>query len=274
MKTRTRPNALTIAGSDSSGGAGIQADIKAMSASGVYAASVLTALTAQNTQAVTGIHEVPAEFVGAQLDAVFSDLRVDATKVGMLATAQIVRVVAERLRAHGAQHIVVDPVMVAKSGDRLLHENAVRALKEELLPLAEVLTPNLPEAGDILGQPAPSSYDEMEDAARAIAALGPRWVLIKGGHSPEQATSADVLVAAEPAKPIWLDAPRIDTKNTHGTGCSLSSAIAAELAQGRDVPEAVRRAKTFVSGGLAHADALAVGSGHGPIHHFYSFWEA
>lgn len=263
-------NALTVAGSDSGGGAGVQADLKTMSALGVYGCSVVTALTAQSTRGVSGIHEVPSAFVRAQLDTVFEDIRIDATKVGMLASADIVEVVADGLVAHGARNIVIDPVMVAKSGDRLLRPDAVSALLARLIPLARVLTPNLPEVGDLLGSGEPTTRAEMVDAGLLLRSLGPEWVLVKGGHRLAETSSADVLIGPEGT--LWLEAPRTRTRNTHGTGCTLSSAIAAELAKGRLVPEAVRRAKDYLTAAIAAADRLEVGSGHGPVHHFHAHW--
>lgn len=264
------PNVLTIAGSDSGGGAGIQADLKAISARGAFGCSVLTALTAQNTRGVSAIHAVPTEFIRAQMDAVFSDIEIAAVKIGMLATADIIAVVRDGLRSYGARQVVVDPVMVAKGGDRLLEESAVAALRSELLPIATMITPNLPEAGDLLGQPEPRDEGEMLEAGRALAALGPQWVLIKGGHLSGP-RAPDLLVG--PHESQWLDGPRHQTRNTHGTGCTLSSALAAELARGCSVPQAVRNAKDYVSGAIAHADTLAVGEGHGPVHHFFNLVE-
>lgn len=261
------PNVLTIAGSDSGGGAGIQADLKAISARGAFGCSVLTALTAQNTTGVTAIHAVPTPFIREQMDAVFDDIDISAVKVGMLATAEIITAVKAGLRAHGVDTIVVDPVMVAKGGDRLLEERAVSALRGELLPEATLITPNLPEAGDLLERPEPASRKDMLAAGRALLNLGPKWVLVKGGHlSGDQAP--DLLVG--PGEPQWLEGPRHVTRNTHGTGCTLSSALAAELAKGSNVPAAVRVAKNYVAQAIAHADELSVGRGHGPVHHFYA----
>lgn len=264
------PNVLTIAGSDSGGGAGVQADLKAFSALGAYGASVLCALTAQNTRAVTAIHDVPPEFVTAQIDAVFDDLRIDAVKIGMLSRPEVIAAVAEGLRRHDAGPVVVDPVMVAKSGDRLLAADATRALVQDLLPLAAVLTPNLPEAGVLLDRPAPTTRDEMAAAARDLLAMGPEWVLLKGGHLDGD-TSPDHL-AARSGETLWLESARIPTANTHGTGCTLSSAIAARLGHGREVPDAVRDAKDYLRGAIAAADQLDVGHGHGPVHHFHALW--
>lgn len=266
-------SALTVAGSDSGGGAGIQADIKAISARGVYAASVLTALTAQNTREVRAIHPVPPGFVRAQLDAVFEDIRVDATKVGMLASSELVQAVASGLRAHEAQNVVVDPVMVAKSGDRLLAADAVASLRERLLPLATLITPNLPEAADLLGRPSIEDREGMRAAALALLELGPRFVLLKGGHLDDPSASDDLLVGSDGSE-VWYRAARVSTRNTHGTGCTLSAAIAAELATGQPVKSAVGAAKLYLEGALRHADRLGVGAGHGPVHHFHQMWES
>jgi hydroxymethylpyrimidine/phosphomethylpyrimidine kinase len=263
------PNVLTIAGSDSGGGAGIQADLKTFSALGVYGASVIAALTAQNTRTVTAIHEVPAAFVVAQLDAVFEDIAIAAVKIGMLSSPGVIEAVADGLRRHGARRIVLDPVMVAKSGDRLLREDAVSALKERLLPLSTVITPNLPEAGVLLGMEVVRDEAGMTAAAASLRALGPEAVLLKGGHM-EAKDCIDVLDDGE--EPLTLVAPRIATANTHGTGCTLSSAIAALLARGLPLREAVQGAKAYVTGAIAAADRLNVGHGHGPAHHFHALW--
>ncbi len=261
--------ALTIAGSDSGGGAGIQADLKAFSALGVYGASVLTAITAQNTRAVTAVEPLSPELVRAQIAAVFDDLEVRAVKIGMLGDPQLIRTVAEGLRGRDLA-VVVDPVMVAKSGDRLLAADAIAALRSELLPLATVLTPNLPEAAELLGTaPAPDLVTR-EAQGRALGALGPGWVLMKGGHA-DGPTCADLLLGPERH---LLSAPRIATRNTHGTGCSLSAAIAAGMALGLAVPEAVARAHRWLHSAIAAADRLQVGSGHGPVHHFHEWWQA
>lgn len=257
--------AVTIAGSDSSGGAGIQADLKTFAALGVYGASVLTALTAQNTKGVTAIHDVPADFITAQIDAVFSDLDVAAVKIGMLSRAVAIRTVAADLDRHKARNIVLDPVMVATSGDRLLVEDAVIALRNELIPMALVVTPNLPEAAALTGTAVARDEREMEIQAREILALGARNVLIKGGHG-EGAESVDLLIGQGDV--IRLSAKRIATKNTHGSGCTLSSAIAAGLASGLDLIAAVQEAKTYVTAAIAAADRLTIGHGHGPLNHF------
>jgi hydroxymethylpyrimidine/phosphomethylpyrimidine kinase len=262
-------NVLTIAGSDSGGGAGIQADLKTFSALGTYGASVVTALTAQNTRAVTAIHDVPPAFVAAQLDAVFDDIEFAAVKIGMLSSPAVIEAVSDGLRRHGARRIVLDPVMVAKSGDRLLREDAVSALKELLLPLATVITPNLPEAAVLLDGEAVRDAAGMTAAAAALRGLGPQAVLLKGGHL-ETSDSIDVL--DDGAEPLTLAAPRIATRNTHGTGCTLASAIAALLARGRPLRDAVQGAKAYVTDAIRAADRLTVGQGHGPVHHFHALW--
>jgi hydroxymethylpyrimidine/phosphomethylpyrimidine kinase len=259
--------ALTIAGSDSGGGAGIQADLKTFAANGVYGTSAITALTAQNTQGVFAIHDVPLIYVSAQIDAIFSDFDVAAVKIGMLSRAETIRVVASELRRHGAKHIVLDPVMVATSGDRLLAEDAVAALRTELMPLAEIVTPNLHEAAALTGKPLAQNEREMEAQGRDIFAFGPRWVLIKGGHGTSD-EAVDLLIGGD-GDVTRLAAPRIQTKNTHGTGCTLSSAIAANLAKGEDMTQAVRAAKDYVTGAIDAADKLRVGHGHGPLDHFW-----
>jgi len=263
------PNVLTIAGTDPSGGAGIQADLKAFSALGAYGCAVITALVAQNTRGVQAVELVPPAFVARQIDCLLADVRIDAVKIGMLATGEIVRAVAEALRRHGLSRVVVDPVMVAKSGDRLLDPDAVAALREELLPLATVITPNLPEAADLLGRPMAENRDQMPETAAALLALGPRAVLLKGGHL-DGAESPDLLLTADRA--VTLSAPRIATRNTHGTGCTLSAAIAALLPQRPELETAVREAKDYLTEALAAADRLSVGGGHGPLHHFHRWW--
>ena len=264
----TIPVALTIAGSDSSGGAGIQADLKTFAARGVYGASVITALTAQNTQGVTGIHDVPADFISAQIDAVFSDLDVKAVKIGMVARREAIEGIVAGLVRWSPKYIVVDPVMVATSGDSLLSSDAVDAMRTKLFPLASLITPNLPEAAALLNEAVAESDADIEAQGRRLLAMGSAAVLVKGGHGsgPE---SVDILI--DKASVIRLAAPRIATRNTHGTGCSLSSAIAAGLAKGLDLEAAVRHAKAYVSAAIAAADRLRVGHGHGPIHHFHAF---
>jgi len=269
MKTYHR--ALTIAGSDSGGGAGIQADLKTFSALGCYGMSVITALTAQNTVAVTGIHPVPPAFIAEQIDAVMTDIGTDAVKIGMLHSPEVIETVAGRLRAHNAPNVVLDPVMVAKSGDKLLQDDAVEALRELLIPMAAIITPNLPEASVLLDQPIRTA-DEMPDAARALAAFGCRAVLLKGGHL-ENADSPDILYIRATDDMHPLAARRIDTPNTHGTGCTLSSAVAAGLAAGMEIPGAVTRAKEYISRAIGSAAGYQLGNGHGPVHHFHEFWK-
>ena len=263
------PIAVTIAGSDSGGGAGIQADLKTFSALGVYGASVITVLTAQNTRGVSAIHDVPAEFVGAQIDAVFSDLAVGAVKIGMVSQPGVIAAIAAGLVRWRQHNVVLDPVMVATSGDRLLSPDAIDVLKRVLIPTALVLTPNLPEAAALLDAPLARSETEMRGQAERLLKLGPRAVLIKGGHDTG-AESIDLLV--EPDSVMRLVADRIMTKNTHGTGCTLSSAIAAGLAKGQTLAEAVRDAKTYVTDAILAGERLAVGAGHGPVHHFHAWW--
>lgn len=265
----TTPIALTIAGSDSSGGAGIQADLKTFAALGVYGASVITALTAQNTQGVSGIHQVPADFVTGQIDAVFSDLAVGAVKIGMVAELSVIGAIAAGLAKWRPKHVVLDPVMVATSGDRLLKADAIDALRDKLIAQAWLITPNLPEAAALLDEPVATSESAVADQGKRLLALGPHAVLIKGGHG-EGAESTDYLVTA--AATIPLAAPRIATRNTHGTGCSLSSAIAAGLAKGEEVETAVHNAKAWISAAIAAADRFAVGHGHGPVHHFHRYY--
>lgn len=263
------PIAVTIAGSDSSGGAGIQADLKTFSALGVYGASVVTALTAQNTRGVHGVHDVPAEFVARQMDSVFGDLNVRAVKIGMLSRPETIAAVADGLARHRAGPVVLDPVMVATSGDRLLAPEAVDALRRMLLPLALVVTPNLPEAAALLDEPVARSEDEMAAQGRRILAFGSAAVLIKGGHG-EGAESVDLLVEA--AGVTRLASPRVATRNTHGTGCTLSSAVAAGLAGGASLGQAVAAAKLYVSAAIEAGSSLEVGGGAGPVHHFHRWW--
>jgi hydroxymethylpyrimidine/phosphomethylpyrimidine kinase len=261
--------ALTIAGSDSGGGAGIQADLKTFSALGVYGASVITALTAQNTKGVSAIHDVPADFIAAQIDAVFSDLDVAAVKIGMVSQRAAIEAIAAGLERWRQSTVVLDPVMIAASGDRLLAPDAVDVLKRVLIPRALVITPNLPEAAALLDAPIAETEAEMRAQGERLLALGPKAVLVKGGHA-EGAESVDLLV--EPNTVTRLAADRIATRNTHGTGCTLSSAIAAGLAKGLSLAEAVRAAKTYLTDALAAAERIKIGSGHGPVHHFQSWW--
>jgi hydroxymethylpyrimidine/phosphomethylpyrimidine kinase len=265
----TMPIALTIAGSDSSGGAGIQADLKTFAALGVYGASVITALTAQNTNGVSGIHQVPSDFVTAQMDAVFTDLDVKAVKIGMVAQLATIDAIVAGLTRWSPKHIVLDPVMVATSGDRLLAADAVESLRNKLIPRASLITPNLPEAAALLDEPVAVSEAAIESQGKRLLSMGCPAVLIKGGHG-QGTESIDYLVRGSGT--IALAAPRIATGNTHGTGCSLSSAIAAGLAKGEEMETAVRHAKAWISAAIAEADRLGVGHGHGPIHHFHGFY--
>jgi hydroxymethylpyrimidine/phosphomethylpyrimidine kinase len=260
------PIALTIAGSDSSGGAGIQADLKTFAALGVYGASVITAVTAQNTKGVRSIHYVPGAAIAAQIDAVFSDLAVGAVKIGMVGGREAIIAVAGSLKRRKMKNLVVDPVMVATSGSALLKPGARTALRDLLITRALIVTPNLPEAAALTGATLARNEAEMEIQAREILALGPRYVLIKGGHGGG-AYSVDLLIGQGDV--VRLSAKRIATKNTHGTGCTLSSAIAAGLAKKLDVISAVREAKAYVTAAIAAADELHVGHGHGPLHHFH-----
>ena len=265
----TIPVALTIAGSDSSGGAGVQADLKTFSALGIYGASVITALTAQNTIGVSGIHQVPADFVTAQIDAVFSDLEVGAVKIGMVADRATIEAILAGLTRWSPKNIVLDPVMVATSGDHLLAADAVASLRTKLIPCAGLVTPNLPEAAALLEEGVATSEAAIASQGARLLAMGCRAVLIKGGHG-QGSESIDYLFGG--GGTIALRAPRVATKNTHGTGCSLSSAIAAGLAKGEELETAVRHAKAWISAAIAAADRLDVGRGHGPIHHFHRFY--
>lgn len=264
-------NVLTIAGLDPSGGAGILADVKAMSACGTYGMAVVAALTAQNTCSVSGWQPVAPDFVRAQIDAIFEDIRVDAVKIGMLGTPEVIDAVAEALERHRPPFVVLDPVMVAKGGDRLLAKEAESALCERLLPLTTVITPNLPEAAVLAGEAEIRERGEMPALARKLLErLAPdAWVYLKGGHLTES-ESPDLLLSRETS--LTFEAPRISTKNTHGTGCTLSAAIAAQLGRGESIPEAVRKAKAYVYEAIAHADELGVGHGHGPTNHFATLW--
>ena len=256
------PKAMTIAGSDSGGGAGIQADLKTFAALGVYGTSVLTAITAQNTLGVAGVHEVPVDMVAAQIEAVFSDIGADAVKTGMLSSRDIIETVARELARFRVEKLVVDPVMVAKSGDRLLREGAVDALKRRLLPLASVVTPNIPEAETLAGMRIVSG-DDASLAAQRIAGMGAASVVVKGGHLP--GPPVDLFYDGREFREF--NGPRIDTKNTHGSGCTFASALAAGLAKGMEVVDAVGAAKEYVTEAIRHS--LEIGSGHGPLNHFY-----
>ena len=254
--------ALSIAGSDSCGGAGIQADIKTMTLNGVYAMSAITALTAQNTTGVRGVQEATPEFLAKQIDAVFEDIRPDAVKIGMVSSAELIKTIAERLKFHKAENVVVDTVMVATSGARLINEDAIDVLKNELIPLATLVTPNIPEA-DVLSGMKIQNKDDMLEAARIISEAYHCAVLLKGGHSVSDAN--DLLYEKESCK--WFCGKRIDNPNTHGTGCTLSSAIASNLAKGYDLESSVQRAKDYISGALAAM--LDLGQGSGPMNHAF-----
>lgn len=274
---RQIPNVVSIAGVDPSGGAGVFADIKTFSALGAYGCGVVAALTAQNTQAVTGVHTPPTSFLRLQIDTLFADVKIHAVKLGMLGSAEIVATVADRLAHFDAPFVVCDPVMVAKSGDHLLARNAVAMLIEALLPRSFMITPNLPEAGVLLEQRAPETVKEMYRAAERLREMLPlsseRWVLLKGGHLPGSDV-VDLLFDGD--RMIELPSPRIETKNTHGTGCTLSSAIAALLPQHaggfRPIEAAVRDARDYLLRAIAASGALSVGKGHGPVHHFHRWW--
>jgi hydroxymethylpyrimidine/phosphomethylpyrimidine kinase len=272
---RVTPNILTIAGVDPSGGAGSLADVKTISALGGYACAVITALTAQNTRLVTGVLPIIPAFVGEQIDTLLSDVRIDATKIGMVGHVPVIESVADRLSHWRVAPIVLDPVMVAKSGDQLLDKSAVGALRDALLPLATIITPNLPEAGVLLGARSADTLKEMYRAAEKLRGLmrgdGARWILLKGGHLPGS-EATDLLYDGD--RMIELKAARVDTRNTHGTGCTLSAALATLLAGTQDVPQAARLAKSYLTNALAHADELAVGKGHGPVHHLHALWQA
>ncbi len=261
---------VTIAGSDSGGGAGIQADLKTFSATGCYGMSVITALTAQNTKGVTGIHAVPPSFVREQMEAVFTDIGADAVKIGMLFSVELIEAVAQELVKYKVDNIVLDPVMVAQSGDKLLQDDAIDAIKTHLIPLACVVTPNLPEASVLLNR----KLDGMEDVrtgAKELSMFGSRSVLIKGGHL-EGNDSTDLLYLSGENRFIVFKGERINTLNNHGTGCTLSSAIASYLAKGYEIENAVRKAKTYINGAIRAGSKYKLGHGHGPVHHFYKFW--
>ena len=262
------PIVLTIAGSDSSGGAGIQADIKAISATGSYACSVITAITAQNTLGVLAIFPIPLEHIEKQLDAVFTDLNVVAVKVGMLADSDIIKIVVAKIKQYQPKFLVIDPVMITTSGESLLAQSAIGVLKSELLPLANIITPNLPEAAALIGSAVPSNQTEMVNMAKDLRQLGAKAILLKGGHLVDEDNSTDLLIL--PAHVRLLTAKRINTRNTHGTGCTLSSAIASYLAQGNGLLLAVQLGKRYISNAIAHADDLKIGNGNGPVNHFFN----
>lgn len=259
------PKAMTIAGSDSGGGAGIQADLKTFAALGVYGTVTLTAITAQNTVGVTGVHEIPLDMIIAQMDAVMGDIGADAVKTGMLSSREIVEVVAGQVKKHGIRALVVDPVMVAKSGDPLLREDAVEAVRSFLVPLAAVVTPNIPEAESLTGMTIETDAD-VREAAERIIQMGARSVVVKGGH--REGPAADLLY--DGVRFQEFSAPRIDTVNTHGTGCTFASAVAAGLAQRKTVEDSVAQAKEYVTEAIR--SSFPIGSGHGPLNHFYRLW--
>lgn len=266
---------LTIAGSDPSGGAGLQADLKTFSALGCYGTSVITALTAQNTQGVRGVQPVPVEFIAQQLDAVLDDITIDAVKIGMVASRDVAEMIAQALTARRPRWIVLDPVMVAKSGDVLVDDEGIRAVRDVLVPLADVITPNLPEAAVLLDVPTPTTTAAMEALVPELTRLGAPYALLKGGHLDGE-RCPDLL--ATPERHQWLSAPRIATKNLHGTGCSLSSAIAATLAKlseqstDADAVAAISEAKDWLHAALEASERLSIGQGRGPVHHFHAWW--
>jgi len=270
MKKRYK-TALTIAGSDSSGGAGIQADIKTFSALGCYGMSVITALTAQNTIGVRAIHAVPPEFAAEQLEAIFTDIPPDSVKIGMLYSAELIETVARMLTRHHAGNIVLDPVMAAQSGDSLLQEDAVEAVKTHLMPMASVVTPNVPEAEILLGRRI-TNVAGMEKAARDLAAFESKSILVKGGHM-EGCESTDILFVPSQNRLVPIQGARVNTRNNHGTGCTLSSAIASFLAHGLPLEEAVLKAKDYLTSAMEAGAAYEIGKGHGPVHHFHRLWK-
>lgn len=270
MTTSARiPNVLTIAGSDPSGGAGIQADLKTFSALGTYGTSVITALTAQSTRGVTGVHPVPADFIAAQLDTLLDDVTIDAVKIGMVASREVALTIRDALTRQRPRWIVLDPVMVAKSGDILVDAAGIRAVREILVPLADLITPNLPEAAVLLDAPTAHDPDAMQAMLPALRALGAPNVLLKGGHLSGE-RCPDLLVTADGN--CWLEAERVATDNLHGTGCTLSSAITANLAHGNALIKAVQQAKVWLGQALHESDRLSAGKGRGPVHHFHAWW--
>ena len=259
-------NILTIAGSDSGGGAGIQADLKTIAALECYGLSVITSVTAQNTRGVRDVHAIPPAMVMQQLDAVFEDIRIDAVKIGMVGSPEIVRVIVDALQRYKPAHVVVDPVMISQSGDRLSDDKTIEAIKHFLVPMATVLTPNIPEAEELLGQ---KFRDNWEGFGPALLTLEPRAVYLKGGHLQGE-TCKDLYIDRDDK--VFLEEERVNTQNTHGTGCTLSSALAVYLAKGLPGPEAAKAAKKYVTGALSHAEDLHVGKGQGPLHHFFAHW--
>jgi hydroxymethylpyrimidine/phosphomethylpyrimidine kinase len=270
-QTQTYHRVLTIAGSDSGGGAGIQADLKTISALGCYGMSVITALTAQNTRGVTGIHPIPPSFAAEQMSAVLTDIGADAVKIGMLYSAELIKVIAAQLTALGAKNIILDPVMVAQSGDKLLQDEAIEAIKKHLMPLADVVTPNIPEARVLLDRNL-KDLGDMQAGAKDLAKLGGQSILIKGGHLSE-GDSTDLLYLADQDRFVELKAERIETRNNHGTGCTLSSAIASYMARGCGIEEAVGKAKAYISKAIEAGRGYKIGQGCGPVHHFHKFWK-
>lgn len=268
MSTPITPIALTIAGSDSGGGAGIQADLKTFSALGVFGCSVISSLTAQNTLGVQGVYPIPPAFVQQQIHSVLSDINVGAIKTGMLAMADIIAAVAESLQAYPGIPFVLDPVMVATSGDRLLAEDAIETLIRQLIPVATLITPNLHEAAALLNESVATDLPGMQVQGEKLLALGAKAVLMKGGHTDGEQAS-DLLITLDSAE--VFSAPRLHTKNTHGTGCTLASAIAAGLAKQLPLKEAVQQAKEYLHNALSHSEKLQIGQGSGPVHHFYKF---
>jgi hydroxymethylpyrimidine/phosphomethylpyrimidine kinase len=270
MMAKKYHRVITIAGSDSGGGAGIQADLKTFAALGCYGMSVITALTAQNTLGVTDIHAPPASFIRAQLEAVFGDIGADAIKIGMLYSGELIETIVEQLKKHGAENIVLDPVMAAQSGDTLIRSEAIDTMKEHLLPLVTVLTPNLPEAALFLNREI-NTLEEMQQAARDLAAYGSRSVLLKGGHLTGHDAN-DVLYIGPKDRVVMLQGERVKTRNNHGTGCTLSSAVASFLAKGYALEDAARAAKQYLQGAIQAGAEYKIGQGHGPVHHFFKHW--
>jgi hydroxymethylpyrimidine/phosphomethylpyrimidine kinase len=266
---------LTVATSDSGGGAGVQADLKTISALGCYGVSAFAALTAQNTQEVRAIHEVPPQFLAAQIDTVIEDIGVNAVKIGMLFNAGLIHTMADRIEAHQLQKVILDPVMVSQSGYQLIEDDAVKVLQQVLFPLCELITPNIPEAEKLLGNSI-QTEDDIEQAACDLLQMGPRAVLLKGGHLQKKSQSADCLAIALPdGKGVdihWYRSERIETDNTHGTGCTLSSAIASERAKGKSLPKAIEEAKRYITKAIGAGSEYQLGEGSGPLHHFYQIW--
>lgn len=265
------PRVLTIAGSDSGGGAGIQADIKTISANGCYAASAITAITVQNTLGVTGVHAIPVETIEQQIEAVISDIGVDAIKIGMMHSSEVVQGVSRQLDKFGVKNVVVDPVMVSTSGHRLIEEEAIASLMADLLPRARVITPNIPEAEILLGGVKLERQSELPEAARALAEKSNTSVLLKAGHLTEDKL-VDIFYDVEDGKLYELPSVRVYTKNTHGTGCTMSSALASHLALGKSLPEAAAAAKQYINDAIVAGKDYEIGHGFGPVKHFFKFW--